>query len=1595
MNLGGMSATYFLQNALYNLGQTIVSLLYIIWAGISLIVDLLEDLFNMIAGIDTIYSVPGVQQPDGSYSDSSNLTGDGVVTNLISSSIVQNIFFSLMAVAVVLLLFFTIIQLVRNQYKEKDGGNPFQVVFKTIKGLVMFMFITAAVLVGLQLSGIVFTALRNATSGGHHATLSGMIFEGMAGQASRINQQPLDTTGFEDVQQERFDRIWHNDRGGGGGVVGPNRRLGYFVNNTRQRTPGMPRLSGTYFPSFATGTADATNSFSHINMYRVEATYRYGRTNVVESYVRTSPPGVLPTWNLLAPAQNVHMTGSPNLFITSHMNIADMLTVNRSAANNFNGYFFITQPNVYFGPDARSPVANHWLRNRVASSWHNVTPGFETQEDALRAYNQAIVQMGAVTQRLFAIPPGTSITAGGIDERLELVQGITSSQIIHEPVMWNGPFVVGDINTGWTVTFNRLRPHGGFERMNNFYIPTVSSEIANAAQFYMLNTCEGVADGGAQHWCTHMTSIGPRFSTNDPGSNFSWLEGPRRVQRDDYIFMNMEHNQNAFPLFTVGQSTHTAGEDPTLENMDRVHGWVMEQITSPHNEYNLYLHDHRHTGENTTSMRRIGHIGYRNVRVVYNLFYLGDIYYVFGFLGILVVVGVLINFMFAALQRIIDLVVLYMMSPITVAFFPFDEGNSFKSLFVNPFYKKTISIYAVVLSLNIFFLLLPVIRGIRWYNEDGGWWRNTSNHHRNNLTAVIVTIAFMSMLPSIRTQIQGMLGADSVSEKKTGQILKDSVGATFGQTGATSAMGNKLSKAGDFELNAKQIASGRDLMSRTVMQKARDKARARQDLHGGSGGFIDFRGRANKAVHDAKVLGKGIKKGTIKLHNFTNDIAGPDEEKRKAAWQAVKGDGKRWSNFKEQAKNAGQKLQDRSLIGQAFIEPIRRGFDESVGPTAQLRATAERRGVLEKYHKDRKEFAEEPEKYFNMVEQLSGRISGIGDEHIKNQLEDKFGKGTVNKDELRAQIEGELRGNFTSTKIVNGKEETTVDKTGLDKAVDAELNARIAKIEGENVAKVWADLQANPNHKVEIGGKERNLAELREWAMGNDGLNQYSEERVAKFNRELLQDMGGDPRILASVDPSDLQNLVTALQSGNDGKIKEALDEMAKKSGQPADSSPEAIEAMKKAFTVATPEGSENSKTLRDIGTKKKLDGVEGSSDEFIGDLGINRDQWDELMRRLDDMRGGGKMDQEIKTMKMRSDLSEGAKKQEAEKIKRKYQMHLDNYKGKVFKPSHLVSQDQVERFNENIYGQYAAGLAKEYIKNAGFLISNMNDKMLTAITSEESFLGSIENGKFSEFGTKLKELIASKGANTGDFNANGKLANMVKSGQFIDDAYGFADFFENRVGDVDGAMRGAGVDGVKNLAAQMLRLSLKDTLTEKVKAAQGEFSSGQRKYWQNMEGVLQDTTANIGKIFAEMSDGASEMALDLVKHAEKLTGKVYDMSQGLRDASGNLTTGAESAMNDLKEKLADRKEHLDAGETSDLLKGIGDTMQSYFNRDASRLSKRELAHLKGYYDKAHSYLGQQALFNENDRQEQETIELMKRLDNIDMLKWWKLMRQA
>lgn len=157
------------------LGWLFIMLYYVFVTPFFLAMDGVQVLFRKFAGLD-VYVIEGETK-----------SGD-IILSLINNETVQNVFWSLVILAVVLLIITTIVALIRAQTQtadDKDRKTNNQIFVTAVKALVNFFMVPVVAILGIFMGNALLKSLDQATSGGKDMRMSSMVFVACAYDSNR------------------------------------------------------------------------------------------------------------------------------------------------------------------------------------------------------------------------------------------------------------------------------------------------------------------------------------------------------------------------------------------------------------------------------------------------------------------------------------------------------------------------------------------------------------------------------------------------------------------------------------------------------------------------------------------------------------------------------------------------------------------------------------------------------------------------------------------------------------------------------------------------------------------------------------------------------------------------------------------------------------------------------------------------------------------------------------------------------------------------------------------------------------------------------------------------------------------------------------------------------------------------------------------------------------------------------------------------------------------------------------------------------------------------------------------------------------------
>ena len=148
------------------------TIIYPLFGVIYSVIDLVERIFRAFAGTETVY-VSGDQVTSGNTGAD---TDTGIVYYLLRSDLVRNMFLAMLYLAIILLVVFTIMAVLKNMYQPQPKKWQ-DIIASAIKGLGLFIIVPACSLLAVWVGNILLVAIDGATSGSNSsATMSGRLF---------------------------------------------------------------------------------------------------------------------------------------------------------------------------------------------------------------------------------------------------------------------------------------------------------------------------------------------------------------------------------------------------------------------------------------------------------------------------------------------------------------------------------------------------------------------------------------------------------------------------------------------------------------------------------------------------------------------------------------------------------------------------------------------------------------------------------------------------------------------------------------------------------------------------------------------------------------------------------------------------------------------------------------------------------------------------------------------------------------------------------------------------------------------------------------------------------------------------------------------------------------------------------------------------------------------------------------------------------------------------------------------------------------------------------------------------------------------------
>lgn len=164
-----------------------------------------------------------------------------------------------------------------------------------------------------------------------------------------------------------------------------------------------------------------------------------------------------------------------------------------------------------------------------------------------------------------------------------------------------------------------------------------------------------------------------------------------------------------------------------------------------------------------------------NVGLVYYYYNLWTFNYFLAFAGIAACFTLMINIVFGLMTRLIQCLALFLVYSPMVGIIPLDGGSAYKN-WKKEFISNILMAYGAVIGMNLFFLILPFLYEISFFN----------NLVLDRIMSMLFIIAGLSLIKKFMKLLSGFIGAADANE--TGKDVAESV-KSVGMKAGVATMG--------------------------------------------------------------------------------------------------------------------------------------------------------------------------------------------------------------------------------------------------------------------------------------------------------------------------------------------------------------------------------------------------------------------------------------------------------------------------------------------------------------------------------------------------------------------------------------------------------------------------------------------------------------------------------------------------------------------------------------------------------------------------------------------------------------------------------------
>lgn len=444
---------------------------------------------------------------------------------------------------------------------------------------------------------------------------------------------------------------------------------------------------------------------------------------------------------------------------------------------------------------------------------------------------------------------------------------------------------------------------------------------------------------------------------------------------------------------------------------------------------------------------------YTNLKMVKTYYDTSEINYLVLYVAAGITIWSLYMAVFGLIMRLYKLVILFVISPPAVAIMPLDGGNALKQ-WRDKFIGNVVGVYGVVVALNLFFIILPMLKQIKLFDPS-----NFANYYYNNFTYLIMVVVGCYMFKDLSKLVSDIFGKGEDILSSGSAMASKATSAAAGVAMAAATGGATLAASAGNAMKARSDSK----MAKTTMADAESKMEA-GDLEGARASYEQsklYSGRASQRKNMASAqfksttgfIGKGVDKVTTAM-GLGSGVAGRTAGNLKGAYDEFSGASD--AKFEQQLANAGK--------------PKKQSFEEKLS-SEELKAAAAEEKAASIHNKD---------------------LTSYEKKSLTKDYNNGLAKTTKLADGYIAQFNGG-------------------DKSGAIKdANEAIANGGLSDTDSDYLRKMVSVLES-------INGKEQALADAKS-SNNQKGIKKYSDELATEQNKLTTARSDYETKVAQKVD---------------------------------------------------------------------------------------------------------------------------------------------------------------------------------------------------------------------------------------------------------------------------------------------------------------------------------------------------------------------------------------------------------------------------------------------------------------------------------------------